>query len=107
MGKSSQRKGATGEKELAEVLREYGYPVERGGSETFGRVPDLTGLPGIHCEVKRVERLNIHEAMQQAIRDGNKFNDGVPAVFHRRNRTEWLVTMRLSDWIDLYRKVCC
>lgn len=30
-GRSSQRKGADGERELAALLREYGYPVERGG----------------------------------------------------------------------------
>ena len=31
-GKSSQHEGADGERELAALLREYGYPVERGGS---------------------------------------------------------------------------
>lgn len=68
-GKSSQRKGANGERELAALLREHGYPVERGGSLSFGEVPDLTGLPGVHIEVKRVERLNVPEAMKQAMRD--------------------------------------
>lgn len=68
-GKSSQRKGANGERELAALLREYGYPVERGGSLSFGEVPDVTGLPGVHIEVKRVERLNVPEAMKQAMRD--------------------------------------
>lgn len=102
-GKSSQRKGAAGERELAALLREYGYPVERGGSLSFGEVPDLTGLPGIHIECKRVERLNVPEAMTQAVRDSEHFNDGAPTVFHRRNRSEWLVTMRLVDWIELYK----
>lgn len=55
MGAKSQRKGADGERELAALLREYGYPIERGGSLSFGEVPDLTGLPGVHIEVKRVE----------------------------------------------------
>ena len=44
-GRSSQRKGADGERELAALLREYGYTVKRGGSLSFGEVPDLTGLP--------------------------------------------------------------
>lgn len=104
MGKSSQRKGADGERELADVLRGYGYDIERGGSLSFGNRPDLTGLPGIHIEVKRVERLNISEAMGQAIQDANRFHDGAPAVFHRRNRQTWLVTMRLSDWIRLFKR---
>lgn len=103
MGKAAQRKGADGERELVNVLHEYGYITERGGSLTYGEVPDVTGLPGIHIEVKRVERLNVPEAMTQAVRDSIRFRDGMPALFHRRNRQPWLVTMRLSDWIELYR----
>lgn len=104
MAKSSQRKGADGERELVEILQQNGYQVERGGSETFGKVPDIFGLPGIHIEVKRVERLNISEAMTQAIRDAQRFGDGAPTVFHRRNRKPWLVTMLFDDWIELYQR---
>lgn len=68
----------------------------------FGEVPDLVGLPGVHIECKRVERLNVWEAMAQAIRDAERFQDGAPALFHRRNRSPWLVTMRLEDWIRIY-----
>ena len=102
MGAKSQRKGADGERELAALLREYGYSIERGGSLSFGEVPDLTGLPGVHIEVKRVERLNVPEAMKQAVRDAGKFHDGAPALFHRRSREPWLVTMQLKDWMGLY-----
>ena len=105
MGKSSQRKGADGERELVSILQRSGYQVERGGSETFGTVPDVTGLPGVHVEVKRVERLNISTAMDQAIRDAERFRDGAPTVFHRRNREQWLVTMRLTDWLELYGRL--
>lgn len=28
---------------------------------------------------------------------------GLPAVFHRRNREPWRVTMELPDWLELYR----
>ena len=104
MGSKSQRKGARGEQELAAVLREYGYSIRRGGSLSFGEVPDLAGLPGVHIEVKRVERLNVPEAMHQAARDSERFRDGAPAVFHRRSREPWLVTMRLADWISLYQQ---
>lgn len=102
-GKSSQRKGADGERELADVLRRYGYDIERGGSLSFGETPDLVGLPGVHIECKRVERLNVGEAMNQAIRDAERFQDGAPVLFHRRNRQTWLVTQRLEDWMGLYR----
>ncbi len=70
---------------------------------TFGKVPDIIGLPGVHVEVKRVERLNVPEAMEQSIRDSERMQDGMPALFHRRNRKPWLVTMRLEDWLKLYR----
>ncbi len=102
MGKSQQRKGADGERELTDKLSEYGFSVARGGSQTYGTVPDLIGLNGIHIECKRCERLNLQAAMEQSIRDSEKFGDGMPAVFHRKNRKPWLVTMRLSDWIKLY-----
>lgn len=101
-GKTSQRKGAEGERELAALLRDCGFSVQRGGSLSFGAVPDLVGLPGVHMEVKRVERLNLYQAMAQAVRDSERFQDGVPTVFHRRNRESWLVTMRLDDWLALY-----
>ena len=103
MGKSQQRKGADGERELVEILQRNGYPVERGGSETYGEVPDIIGLPGIHVECKRVEKLNIAAAMNQAIRDAQWFRDGAPTVFHRRNRGPWLVTMLLDDWLTIYK----
>lgn len=45
MGRASQKKGATGERELAAILQEYGYDCTRGGSLTFGSVADVTGLP--------------------------------------------------------------
>lgn len=103
-GKSSQRKGAAGERELAALLQKHGYKIERGGSLSFGEVPDLTGLTGIHIECKRVERLNLHSAMAQAVRDAERFQDGAPTVFHRRSRSPWLVTMRLEDWVSLYNR---
>lgn len=104
MGTKSQRKGADGERELATILQQHGYDCNRGGSLTFGEVADITGLPGIHIEVKRVEKLNVVEAMEQSIRDSERMQDGVPTLFHRRNRKPWLVTMRLADWLNLYQQ---
>ena len=103
MGKTSQRKGADGERELAALLRDHGYTIDRGGSLSFGDVPDLSGLPGIHIEVKRMERLNLSDAMIQAIRDAERFRDGAPTVFHRQSYKPWLVTMCFDDWIKLYK----
>lgn len=101
-GKTSQRKDADGERELAAILREYGYTIERGGSLSFGVVPDLAGLPGIHIECKRCEQVWLSEWMEQAERDSRHFKDGLPAVFHRRSREPWRVTMNLADFMRLY-----
>lgn len=102
-GRSSQAKGAKGERELAAYLAEEGYQTERGGY-CYGEKPDFIGLPGIHVECKRVEALNVSKAMRQAAGDAEKFQDGYPAVFHRKNREPWLVTMCLRDWMHLYRR---
>lgn len=104
MAKKEQRKGRSGELELVRVLNDNGIPASPGDPVSYGSTPDVVGVPGIHPEVKRVERLNVHEAMAQAVRDSKKFGDGLPAVFHRRNRTEWLVTMTLTDWIRIYKR---
>lgn len=98
---NAKRKGNAGERELAAILREHGYNTRRG-QQFSGKNgdADVEGLPGVHIEVKRVERLNIHEAMKQSIRDARPGE--MPAVFHRRNREEWLVTMPFDYWIELY-----
>lgn len=103
---NSKKKGAAGERELAKLLRDYGYDTRR--SQQYCGVngdADVVGLPGIHIECKRVERLNICEAMEQAINDSGAndlpFGYDFPTVFHRKNNCEWLVTMRLEDWLDL------
>lgn len=99
---NSRQKGAAGERELSQILREYGYNCRRGQqySGASGDA-DVIGLEGIHIECKRVERLNIEDAMAQAKRDARE--DELPAVFHRKNHHGWLVTMPLPDWIRLYQ----
>ncbi len=102
MGKKSQSKGRGGELELSRLLQGYGYPVEPGHALNYGKEPDLSGLPGVHIECKRAEQLRLPEWITQARHDAEKFHDGLPAVFHRKNRAEWLVTMPLDAWIALY-----
>ena len=100
---NSKVKGARGERELAQVLRGYGFDARRGQQFSGANGdPDVLGLPQIHIECKRVERLNVQDAMDQSKRDAR---DGeVPAVMHRRNHCEWLVTMKLEDWIEMYKE---
>lgn len=101
---NSKRKGKTGELEFSRLCREQGYDCRRTAQYcgNTGDAADVVGLPGIHVEVKRVERLNVREAMGQAIRDARPGE--IPVVAHRRDRHPWLVTMRLEDWFALYRE---
>lgn len=99
---NSRAKGAKGERELARKLREYGYDCRRGQQYSGANGDaDVVGLASIHIECKRVERLNIEDAIAQAKRDARKGE--LSAVFHRKNNHEWLVTMPLPDWMRMYR----
>lgn len=100
---NSRAKGAGGERELAKKLREYGYDCRRGQQFSGANGDaDVVGLPGIHIECKRVERLNLEDAMAQSRRDARA--EEIPVVMHRKTRSPWLVTMTLEDWIEIYRE---
>jgi hypothetical protein len=100
---NSKRKGAEGERELAKKLREYGYDCRRGQQYCGANGDaDVVGLPGIHIECKRVQNLNIYNAIAQAKHDALPFDTMLPAVFHRKDDSEWLVYMTLEDWIKIY-----
>lgn len=100
---NSKRKGAKGERELANKLKEYGYNCRRGQQYCGANGDaDVIGLDGIHIECKRVEKLNLYDAMAQAKAD--KKEDELPTVFHRKDNSKWLVTMELDDWMKLYKE---
>lgn len=105
---NSKQKGARFERLLASKFRENGYQDARRTAQYCGNTgdaSDVVGLPGIHVEAKHCEKMELYKWMSQAIRDaeaggGNK----LPAVFHKKNNADILVTMRLEDWFDLYRE---
>ena len=98
---NSRDKGKRGELELAKKLKEYGYDTRRGQQYCGANGDaDVIGLPGIHIECKRVKKLNLYDAMSQAVSDAKE--NEKPAVFHRKNNCEWLVTMRFDDFMRMY-----
>ncbi len=100
---NSRNKGATGERELAKVLRGYGYNCRRGQQYCGANGDaDVVGLPGLHIECKRVERLNLDDAMAQAKADAR--DEEIPVVMHRKNNGEWRVTIPLKDFVVIYRE---
>ena len=102
---NSKRKGAAFERTLAGKFREYGYQARRTAQYcgNTGDASDVVGLPFIHIEAKHQEQMRLYEWMAQAVRDASK-SGNIPAVFHKKNHADILVTMRLSDWMELYKE---
>ena len=99
---NSKKKGNKGEREFASLCREYGFIETRRGQQYCGiEGKDIVGLPGYHVEVKRVERLNISKAMEQAERDAGK--EEVPIVAHRKNYEKWKITINARDFLRLIK----
>lgn len=112
---NSRDKGARGEVELAKFLRSYGYETRRGQQFCGANGDaDVVGLPGIHVECKRVEKMAVNDWLNQSIRDAHAESQKentymMPVVFHRQNydvkkpcKGMWKVTMLASDFMDLY-----
>lgn len=108
MGKMQRDKGARFERTLAAKFREYGYDNARRTAQRCGKsgdAADVTGLPGLHVEAKHVEKMQLYLWMAQAKRDAEAGGKGnLPAVFHKKNNAEILVTMELPDFMNIYRE---
>ncbi len=103
---NSRDKGARAERELARILRSFGINARRGQQYSGGNEsPDIiTDLEDYHFEVKRVEKLNLNNAYDQAVRDAKEL---VPLVVSRKSGKPWLVTLSLEDFlvvIGLFRR---
>lgn len=104
MGNLSRRKGKEGERAWRDELREAGFNAKRG--QQFAGGPDspdviCDDLKRAHFEVKVGKRIRVEEAMAQASEDCGA--DKVPIVASRKDRGEWLVTMRAQEWFAILR----
>lgn len=99
---NSKSKGKRGELEWARVCNDHGYNCRRTAQYcgNTGEASDVVGLPGIHQEVKRTERLDLYGAMFQAVHDAKPGE--IPIVAHRRNDHKWVVIMEADDFFQLY-----
>jgi len=100
---NKRQKGAAGEREFAKLLRDHGYEAERGVQHSGSKdSPDVkSNMHGIHWEIKRTERLRLHEALKQSQRDAGE--DEMAVVGYRRNHDEWIVIQPFEDWVKLFR----
>ena len=96
---NSRNKGKRGELEWAKFLQSRGYKARRGQQYSGSpESPDVVceELSEFHFEVKRVEKLNVYKAFEQAWRDAG---GATPVVAHRRNGKNWLIIMDADDFI--------
>lgn len=99
---NSRNKGAAGERELAGLLKKYGYDCRRGQQYCGANGDaDVIGIPGLHIECKRVEKLNLDDALEQSTKDAK--NGEMPVVIHRKNRKLWKVTLDLDNFMKLWK----
>ena len=100
---NQRQKGAVGEREFAHLLREHGYEAERGVQHSGSKdSPDVkSNMRGVHWEIKRTERLRLHDALKQSQRDAGEGEMAV--VGYRRNHDEWIVIQPFEDWIKLFK----
>ena len=100
---NSRQKGARFERDIARLFREWGYDTHRGVQYCGANGDaDVIGLPKVHLELKAQEKMSLYDWMEQSERDSR---DGeIPVVIHKKNYKETLVTMRLTDWFEMYRE---
>ena len=99
---NSDKKGKVGEREFAKLCRAEGFTKARRGQQYSGlEGDDVVGLDGFHVEVKRVEKLNLGKAVGQSKHDAKAGE--IAIVAHRKNRCDWLITMKADDWFKIVR----
>ena len=102
MSINSRQKGARFERELANLLKTYGYKARRGQQFCGANGDaDVVGIDGLHIEAKHVEALNIFKAMEQSRNDAKE--NEIPVVIHKKNRTPILVTMDIDNFIKIWK----
>ena len=105
MGKiNSKKKGARGERAIAEILREHGFTDARRSAQYCGNTgdaADVVGLDGFHVEVKFQETTKIWDWIEQAEHDHKE--NTIPIVVFRKSRKKWQVCMDFETFLDLIK----
>lgn len=102
MSARERLKGATGEREVIQALRRFGWPHASrtsNGRDQGGRSDIADGPEGCAIEVKRQERLNVPKAFDQLLRDSDPTD--LPILVHRPSRHAWMATLPLDELLPL------
>ena len=105
MGRSQRQKGKRGERLAARaVSAALGVRARRGVQYKGGAdSADIeVEIPGVHWEVKFVERESVRAWMAQA---REECGDAVPVVLHKRSRGDWLLTLPLERLYEFAQRL--
>lgn len=95
---NSRQKGKRGELDLCQTLKAVMGWTARRSVQYCGDAGDsdvlIDGLPSLFVECKLVQALNLTAVMRLAVQQAK---GKLPVVCHRRDREEWLLTIRLQD----------
>jgi hypothetical protein len=96
----SRAKGARGEREFIQRHLLPRWPEARRNLDQFlDDKRDCVRVAGVHWQIKRVERLNVWAALEQAEREA--IGADVPIVAFRRNRSGWYCALDADALIGL------
>lgn len=113
IGRRNRQRGQEGEREVCSILADaLGRQVKRALGQERDRGTDIVELDPFRIEVKRRKAIaNLYDWIAQA--DSYLGYTGVriplplnnkPVVMLRADGKDWLVVMRLPDWIKLARE---
>lgn len=98
MGKASRDKGARGERQVVDLLRQYGIECQRTGE---WKVDD------IHAKIAGEQRTIEVKVRAKGASAGllyDALENGVWAVSHKADYKDWLISMRLKDLLELIKQ---
>lgn len=100
----SKNKGKVGEREVAALLKRYGFEARRGQQYSGDGAPDVIhNLDRIHIEVKRTETFPLWAALEQA--EADKPPGHIPVVFHRKSGKPWVAVLNAADFLELMQEL--
>jgi hypothetical protein len=113
-GRFSKEKGKRGEREFVHFCSQFDWLVDlvkslnmilRRGAQVKGTPdsPDVEGLPFLHMEVKRRERFDVYDFLQQAESEAGEGE--IPIVACRKNRKKWLVVLSADVFFNEFYRI--
>ena len=101
MAKLSKDKGKRGEREVAELLRKYGFEARRGQQfkGTKDRPDVVHNMENFYIEVKRTQAFSLYPVLKKAGEECDEFEE--PLIFHRRNGKAWVVVLDAEYFLEL------